>query len=148
MRLKPFLHEIFAKLGFGLERLSSGLACTNKVLKAINEVLKNPIADGLLARVLPPEVVAQFPRIEGVLAKVIMDLTTGSAIQADIDAAPDTEAKLRVFIADMQRYGATRQSMFLQKLESLMLAGLDDKVLKQNVYDLYTQAEYCLGKVK
>ena len=31
-------------------------------------------------------------------------------------------------------------------MESMVLAGLDDNALKENLYDLYTQAKYSLNK--
>ena len=146
MSLKKFVDKVLGEVGVELGRLDKQMATASTIVTQVDTVLKNPIIDGVLALVLPPQVMAEAPAAEKVLDKVITDLSIGSAIEADINAATSTEGKLKVFIADMQKYGVTRQSMFLQKLESLILAGLDDNALKQNLYDLYTQAKYSLSK--
>ena len=148
-KLKVFINRILAELGlFGqqLKKLLPKLDAAKAMVAGLSAVLKNPVVDSIAGVVLGPNVLAAFPAAEKILDGIVMDLTIGSAIEADVKAAVTLEDKLRVFIADMQKYHVDKQDMFLQKIESLILAGLDDKQLKQNLYDLYAQARYSLGK--
>jgi hypothetical protein len=146
MSWKKFVAKVEGEIGVELGRLDGQEAVAASIATKVQAALANPVVKGVLGLVLPPNIMAQYPKAEQVLSTVVTDLTIGSSIEGDIKAATTPEAKLQVFITDMQKYGIARQNMFLQKMESLVLAGLDDNALKENLYDLYTQAKYSLSK--
>lgn len=144
MSLKTFIKKVEAEAGIEGQLLVSHIDEAKNIVNNIKAVLENPEVDSLLSVVTKGASDAVLPQVEALLGKISVDLTIGTAIAADIAAVPDTESKLKVFITDLSKYGVVNKDMFLQKICSLLLAGLDDNVLKQNLYDLYSQAEYTL----
>lgn len=145
MSLKSFIEKIEAAAGIEGKALLTSIGEAKTIATNIDAVLKNPIVDTLLSVITKGVSDAVLPKVEVVLEKIITDLSDGAAIKADIDAAPTLEAKLSVFITDLSKYNIIKQDMFLQKICSLLLAGLDNNNLSQSLYDLYSQAAYTLS---
>jgi hypothetical protein len=58
----------------------------------------------------------------------------------------DPNEKLKCFVQQLQLRDPSLQDALLLKLASLLTSQLDGQRLKQNLYDLYTQAKYTAGK--
>ncbi|HVX00566.1 MAG TPA: hypothetical protein VHA52_09065 [Candidatus Babeliaceae bacterium] len=145
MSLKSFIEKIEAAAGIEGKALLASIGEAKIVATNIEAVLKNPVADMLLSVITKGVSDAVLPKVEALLDKVITDLSDGASIEADVNAAPDLEAKFKIFIADLCKYNIVKQDMFLQKICSLLLAGLDNNNLSQSLYDLYSQAAYTLS---
>lgn len=146
MNIKKIVRNILEKLGLTSKKLHNYLDVAEDIAKGLLNVISNPIVEGILEIVLPKTLSKHLPQLENVLEKAVIALTIGSHIEEDIANAATVEEKLKVFALDLQKYGIDRKNMFIAKLVSLIIAGLDDKTLKQNMYDLFSQANYTLIK--
>jgi hypothetical protein len=145
MSLKTFIEKVEAEVGIEGKLLLSNIGEAKTVVTNIETALKNPVADSALSAITKGVSDTLLPKVESVLNTIVTDLSVGEAIEADINAATNTEAKLKIFITDLTKYNVLKQDMFLQKICSLILAGLDNKNLTQSLYDLYSQAAYTLN---
>lgn len=145
MSLKSFIEKIEAAAGIEGKALLNNIGEAKIIATNIDAALKNPAIDTLLSVITKGVSDAVLPKAEELLEKIITDLSNGADIEADINAAPDLESKLKIFITDLSKYNIVKQDMFLQKICSLLLAGLDNNNLSQSLYDLYSQAAYTLS---
>ena len=120
-------------------------AAVLQVLKNIDAAAKNPVVAGVLASVLPPQLMAHYPQLMALLEKAIATLTDATVIAADVAAATTTEAKLIVFIKDIQATNLLLRSILLRGLCQELLSLLDNKALTDEVYAYYLQAESLLA---
>jgi hypothetical protein len=123
-------------------RLAGHLGVAKSIVNGFDAALHYPIVDGVLQTILPPAITTALPKIEQALDRVVSDLTIGMAIGNDIHAAAGTEAKVKVLLSDLQRYGKAAHDMFLQKLLALLVSEMDNHSLRQSLYDFYAQADY------
>jgi hypothetical protein len=146
MSLRKFAEKVEAELGIFGNLIAAHLGVALQAVQGIDAALKNPIVDGILLVVLPPSISAHIPQATAILDKAITDLMIGTSIEADIKAQTTTEGKLKVFCADLQKYNVFLKHALLQKLLSLVLAGIDNNALKEVMYDTYSQVQYALTK--
>ena len=119
------------------------------ILNTMLTTLKNPIVDGVLQTVLPPAITSRIPNIEAGLLKAITDVTAGTKIATDINAATTPDAKVKVFLTDMQTYSETGnvfQNTILLTVSKQLLGIIDNNALKQELYNAYLEIEVDLGK--
>ena len=146
MSLKKFVEKVEADLGIFGALIEAHLGVAMQAVQAIDDALKNPIVDGIIAVVLPPAITAHIPQATAILDKAVTDLMIGTSIADDLAAQTTTEGKLKIFCTDLQKYNVFLKHALLQKLLSLMLAGIDNNALKEVLYDTYSQAQYALQK--
>ena len=116
-----------------------------QVLHNILVAAENPLVEGCLATIIPPAIMAHYPQIEAALGNAIATITQGASIMADVQAAPTTEAKLIVFINDLQKSNAVRMSALLKGVCAEVLAIIDNKALTAQVYAYWLEAEALLA---
>jgi hypothetical protein len=143
--LKAWIEKEEARLGIVGAKLLGDISVAETIAVNLKAILQNPTVDSFLAALTKGVSTTLLPKVEAFLTTLVADLTIGSAIEADVKAAPDLESKLKIFITDLSKYGITTKDMFIQKICSLILAALDDNTLTQSLYDLYSQASYTLA---
>lgn len=102
--------------------------------------LQNPDIPLVLASILPPQLIAQVPNIEALLQKAIADELAGTKIAADVQAAPTTEEKLRILIADIQATPGMNKGI-IRDICLSVLASLNNNALKADEYAFYLYAK-------
>ena len=113
-----------------------------KITTAVKNLLSSPVAD-ILTAIIPGDIdntVRQ--QLITALGKAIDVLT----IVDDCKQYTDVNAQLNCFIQQLQKRDPDLQDAILQKLGSLLASQLDGQRMKQNLYDLYTQAKYAASK--
>ncbi len=113
-----------------------------KITTAVKNLLSSPVAD-ILTAIIPGDIdntVRQ--QLITALGKAIDVLT----IVDDCKQYTDVNAQLNCFIQQLQKRDPDLQDAILQKLASLLASQLDGQRMKQNLYDLYTQAKYAASK--
>ena len=104
--------------------------------------LASPVADAVTA-LIPGNLEAGLKNdLVMALNKAIQALT----ILDSCKQVTDLNGKIKCFAQQVQTLSPDLQDAVLQKLASLMSGNLDGSKLKQNLYDLYTQAKYSIGK--
>ncbi len=109
-----------------------------KVTTAIKNALASPVAD-IITALIPGEIDnALRIQLLNALGKVVEALT----IVEECKKYDNLNEKLACFIAQLKERNPELQDAILQKIASLLAFHLDGQRLKQNLYDLYTQAKY------
>jgi hypothetical protein len=109
-----------------------------KITAGLKQILSTPVAD-IVTAIIPgnaDDVIRQ--QLISALAKAIEVLT----IAENCKAHENTNEKLVCFVQQLQQKDPQLQEALLQKLASLVAGQLDGQRLRQNLYDLYTQAKY------
>jgi hypothetical protein len=112
------------------------------VTTAIKNLLTSPVADVLTAII--PGTLDDIIRTQ--LIKVLTKVITALSIVDSCKQFTDANEKLTCFIAQLKQHDPQLQDAILQKLASLLAGELDGNRLKQNLYDLFTQAKYTTVK--
>jgi len=147
--LKNLVDKVEVDLGdVGAALTAAHLSAVTKVLTNIDNVLKNPIVDGVLGTVLDPQITKLLPQFTTVLDKAIVDLTIATKIAGDIAAATSTEAKLIIFLKDLQAENPIIKSALLDALCGLMLAALGNNVFSAQIYAIYASCKNYLATGK
>ena len=146
MSLRIWVEKTEAELGIFGQYLEAHLGIALTIVQGIDTALKNPVVDGVLEVVLPPAVSAHIPQVTAMLDKAITDLMAGTSIEKDLTAAATTEAKVKIFLTDLQAYNLFLKHALLQKLLSRLLAAIDNNALTEVLYDTYAQVKYALSK--
>jgi hypothetical protein len=112
------------------------------ITSALKRILSSPTAD-ILTAIIP-----------GTLDNIIQQQLI-SALDQALEALAIAEQckqqtaindKLSCFVQQLKQCEPQLQEATLQKLASLLAGHLDGQRLKQNLYDLYTQAKYSAAK--
>lgn len=122
--------------------VSEHVAIALQVTTAIRDALSGTASDILLA-VIPGDLDAV------IRDKVVIALNKAIDALAIIDACKqytNVADKLQCFIREIKKHNPAVQEALLMKLSSLIAAELDEGKLKQNLYDLFAQAQYSAGK--
>ena len=113
------------------------VAMALKITTALKNLLSSPVAN-ILTAIIPGEIDNVIQKeLTIALAKAVEALT----IVENCKHYADVNAKINCFIAELKQRDPHLQDAILQKLASLLAAHLDGQRLKQNLYDLYTQAK-------
>ncbi len=108
----------------------------------LQKALESPVADIITA--LIPGTADDLLRQQLLTA---LGHATRALIAAEQCAGTGSaEEVIRCFAAKLKDCPPEKRDALLQKLASLLTSELDGKRLKQNLYDLYTQAKYALTK--
>jgi hypothetical protein len=149
MSLKTTVTKILDKaeldLGKGFAFLDAHVTVVIAMEKDLIAGLENPVAEGLLATVLPPSVIAQVPNIEAILEKAITDELIGSKILTDINAQPTLQGKLQVFLTDLQNTPGMNKGI-IRDICLAVLAALNNNALTADAYAFYIAAKKMLGE--
>lgn len=143
---KKIEEKMLADMGIASGYLTAHIDVALGITEGLKKCLDNPIVDAVLGTVLPANIMARLPQVEAVLKCAITDLTIASVIEADLKSASTTEAKVKVFLNDLQKYNVFVKHAMLNKLCSLMLARLDGNLLTEVEYDSLVQGRYYLSK--
>ncbi len=113
-----------------------------KITTTLKQLLTSPVADIVTA--LIPGDVDNVVR-QHLLAALERAMDTLMIVEK-CRQHNDVNDKLQCFAEQLQLTSPELQDALLQKLASLLASHLDGKRLKQNLYDLYTQARYAAMK--
>ncbi len=141
--LEKFAIEIGA---FEAKIIGAHSATVLQILKNIDAAAKNPVVEGVLSAVITPTIMVHYPQAVAVLDKAINTITEGTQIAADVNAASGTEAKLIIFIKDVQNTNVVLGNLLLRGLCEQILSVLDNKALTAEVYQYYLAAEQLLNE--
>jgi hypothetical protein len=136
-KLRPLLHSFDALVD---AHIDTALAVTT----GLKKILASPVAN-LLTTIIPGDldnVIRQ--QLIALLDKALEALTIADTCRQ----YTDLNDKLKCFVEQLQLRDPQLQDAILQKLASLITRGLDGGRLKQNMYDLYTQAKYAATKAE
>lgn len=113
-----------------------------KVTTALKNILSSPVAD-IITTIIPGNLDDTIrTQLLNAVTKAVEVLT----IVDNCKQCTRLEDKLKCFVQQLQQYDPNLQDAILQKLASLTAAQLDGQRLKQELYDLYTQAKYVTTK--
>ncbi len=113
-----------------------------KITTALKKVLSSPVADVITA-IIPGDIDNLIRRqLEAALSKAIAVLTIANSCKQ----FTEVNELLNCFVEQLKLRDPELQDALLQKLASLLAGQLDGQRLKQNLYDLYTQAKYTATK--
>lgn len=120
------------------EHIDTALSITT----ALKKVLKSPVTD-VVTTLIPGTIDDTIrQRLIVILERVTKVLSiTDSCMEYE-----DTNDRLRCFAEQLSRTSPELQDALLQKMASLITRELDGERVKQNMYDLYTQAKYAAAK--
>lgn len=114
-----------------------------KITTGLKQVLSSPEAD-ILTAIIPGDADDKLKlKLENALSEAIDVLSIVDSCRQ----LTDTNSKLQCFVTQLQQKDPQLQGAILQKLAAFIAGRLDDQKLRQNLYDLYTQAKYSSGKV-
>jgi hypothetical protein len=144
--IKNDIQTVELRIGIFEHKIISAHAGTViALLTGIETAAKNPIVEGFLTTVLPPGVMSHYPQFEAFLGKAINTITLGTQIEAAVAAATTTEAKLIVFVTDLNKTNAIIGNSILRSLGEQLLALLDNTAMTSEIYAYYLQAEKLLN---
>lgn len=112
------------------------------VTTAIRNLLTSPVADALTA-IIPGSL------DDVIRTQLVNALTKVIAALSIVDSCKQYTAindQLNCFVTQLKQRDPQLQDAILQKLASLLAGELDGGRLKQNLYDLFTQAKYTTAK--
>lgn len=113
-----------------------------KVTISLKKILSSPAAD-IITAIFPGDIDNTIRRqLIAALSKAIAVLTIADSCKQ----SSDINELLNCFVQQLQLHDPELQDALLQKLASLLAGHLDGQRLKQNLYDLYTQAKYAASK--
>ncbi len=113
-----------------------------KITIGLKKALSSPVAD-IITAIIPGDIDNTIRRqLVAALSKAIAVLTIADSCKQ----IADINERLTCFIEQLKLRDPELQDALLQKLASLLAAQLDGQRLKQNLYDLYTQAKYTASK--
>jgi hypothetical protein len=108
----------------------------------LKKALSSPVAD-IITELIPGNIDNIVKQHLLAAINTAVDLLT---IADQCQGEKDINKKLQCFVAELQKRSPEHRDAVLQKLASLLACELDGKRLKQNLYDLYTQAKYAATK--
>ena len=118
--------------------IDTALAVTTQ----LENFLASPAAD-MLTAIIPGNLDDAIKKqLIAALEKAVEVLT----IADNCKLYTDLNDKLKCFAQQLQQRDPQLREAVLQKLASLVAANLDGQRVKQNLYDLYTQAKYTASK--
>ncbi len=135
IRIKTALREFDTYID---AHIDTALSVTNAIKNALSSpaaIVLTDIIPGNLDNVIRTQLV-------NALTKVI----TALSIVDSCKQYTDITEKLSCFATQLQQHDPQLQDAILQKLASLLAGELDGNRLKQNLYDLFTQAKYTTVK--
>ena len=113
-----------------------------KITTAIKELLTSPAAD-IITAIIPGDL-DNVIRQQAIAA--LSKVTEALTIADNCRKCTDANDKIRCFIEQLKLYDPRLQDAILHKLASLLAGQLDGQRLKQNLYDMFTQAKYSTVK--
>ncbi len=115
-----------------------------KITTDLKKVLSSPVAD-IITAIIPGDADNKIQaHLVSALSKSIEALTIADSCKE----VTDVNENLKCFVTQLQQREPNLQDAILQKLASLLAGHLDGQRLKQNLYDLFTQAKYAASKVQ
>ena len=113
-----------------------------QITTELRAILVSPVAD-ILTAIIPGDIDNEIrQQLITALGKAIEALT----IADNCKQYTEVDAMLNCFVQQLQQRDPEFRDAVLQKMASLLAATLDGQRLKQNLYDLYTQAKYTAAK--
>lgn len=108
----------------------------------LQKLLTSPVAD-IITAIIPGNL---DEAIRQQLINALARAAEALSIAETCKQYTDINAKLQCFVQQLQQKDPQLQEAILQKLASLVAGNLDGQRLKQNLYDLFTQAKYSAQK--
>ena len=113
-----------------------------QITTELRAILVSPVAD-ILTAIIPGDIDNEIrQQLITALGKAIEALT----IADNCKQYTEVDAMLNCFVQQLQQRDPEFRDAVLQIMASLLAATLDGQRLKQNLYDLYTQAKYTAAK--
>jgi hypothetical protein len=140
MSFKTFIERAEEKIDVNILPILEGHS--GLVISTMNNMLiaiKNPSVDTALESILPKSVTAHIPQAETFLVNAITTVMDGSTIVGDINAAATPEAKVQVFIADMQKFGPELHSTLVMAVMKKFFGSIDNNALPSAVYSAFLE---------
>lgn len=146
-KIKSDIQRIGSEVGaIEAKFISTHSSAVLAVLTNIDSTAKNPLVEGFLSTILTPAIMKYYPSMESYLDKAIATVTVATSIATDVQNATTIEAKLAIFIADLNKTNVVIHSAILNALGEELLSIVDNKSLTTEVYQYYLLAEKILSK--
>ncbi len=113
-----------------------------KVTTVLKQIIASPVAD-IVTALIPGEADDLLKKKLLIALEKVTDVLT---ITDECMKHHNVNDKLACFAEQMRHNSPELQDALLHKMASLLTSELDGNRMKQNLYDLYTQAKYAAAK--